>query len=244
MEEKDYLLIERYLSNELNSDEILEFNNRLKNDNNFAKEVSFYKEVENTLSKRFLSKRKEKDLRKTLQKLGKRHIVVNKKKSKIFLFQKYSKYLVAASLVVFATILWFDRSNPKFTDYNSYPDLELTLRDNNQNKHIKKAEKAFNSKNYFEAQKELETLISNDRTKVELQLYLAICLIEQNHFSKAESILEKIKNGKSVYKNKAIWYLALSKLKQRDYKLCKEYLKKIPKDSDDYKKAQDLLQKL
>ena len=49
---------------------------------------------------------------------------------------------------------------------------------------------------------------------------------------------------KSIYKNKAIWYLALSKLKQKDFTACKEILLTLPKSSEDYDNAQKILNKL
>ncbi len=248
MNEKDAQFIEQFLNDELNETEIKAFNSRLKDDVNFAREFNLYKEVNNTLSKRFSDKDRENELKETLTILGKKYIKSNKNSSdvkpKVFFLQRYSKFLVAASLVVFATLLWFTNSKPNFSDYANYPNLELTTRSNEVNNHIKNAENLFNNKDYEAAQKELEILLKADRTKVELQLYLAICLMEQNHFSKADKILKKISNGNSVYKDEAIWYLALSKLKQEQYEKCKEYLKKIPKDSSEYADAQDLLSRL
>ncbi len=248
MNEKDAQIIEQFLSGKLNDAEVKEFNSRLKEDVNFAKEFNLYKEVNDTLSKRFSDKNRENELKETLISLGEKQVKANKNSSdlkpKVFFLQRYSKFLVAASLVIFATLLWFTNSKPNFSDYATYPDLELTTRGGNVNNHIKNAENSFNNKDYQTAQKELEILLKTDRTKVELQLYLAIFLMEQNHFNKADKILKKILNGNSVYKDKAIWYLALSKLKQERYKKCKEYLKKIPKDASEYANAQDLLSKL
>ncbi len=248
MNEKDAQFIEQFLNNELNETEVKTFNFRLKNDVDFAKEFNLYKEVNDTLSKRFSDKDRENELKETLTILGEKYVKPNKNNSdakpKIFFLQRYNKFLVAASLVIFATLLWFNDSKPNFSDYANYPNLELTTRSTTANNHIKKAENSFNNKDYEAAQKELEILLKTDRTKVELQLYLAICLMEQNHFNKADKLLKKISNGNSVYKDKAIWYLALSKLKQERYKKCKEYLKKIPKDSSEYADAQDLLSRL
>jgi len=252
--EIDFLEIEKYLLNELEGEQLLSFNKRLKEDANFAKEVALYKEVNQTLSSRFSNYEEENKLRNTLEDLGAIHIKksigtlpkneVNKKEVKIFSLKKYSKYLVAASLVLFASLIWMN-SNKKATynDFANYDAIELTVRGENK-EHLLAAQNAFNTKNYKKAQKEFELLLKEDTTKVELQLYLAISLIEQNKFDLADNILTKIIQGNSVYKNKAIWYLALSKLKQKDYKSCKKLLKKLPKTAEDYNKAVKLLRKL
>ena len=252
--EIDYLEIENYLLGELDNKQLLAFEKRLKEDANFAKKVALYKEIDLTLSSRFSSYEEENKLRNTLEDLGTIHISkpisnqikdeFKKKETKVFSLKKYSKYLVAASLILFASLIWMNtNSQPNYKDYVNYDTIELTVRGDN-NQHSAAAQKAFNAKNFEKAQKEFEILLKEDATKVELQLYLAISLVEQDKFALADSILNKIILGDSVYKNKALWNLALSKLKQKDYKSCKEVLRKIPKSADDYNKAQELLKKM
>ena len=248
--EIDYLIIEKYLQKELEADAILNFEKRLKEDVDFAKEVALYIEVNNTLTSRFSNYKEENDLRNTLEDLGNIHInniekIIPKKEVKVFSLMKYSKYLVAASLVLFASLIWMnsDDATLNYDDYANHDTLELVVRGNNEVDFLK-AEKAFNTQKYALAQSELELLLKKDATKVELQLYLAICLIEQNKFELADSILTKIVKGNSIYKNKAIWNLGLSKLKQKDYSSCKLVLTSLPKSADDYTQAAKILKKL
>ena len=49
---------------------------------------------------------------------------------------------------------------------------------------------------------------------------------------------------KNTFKNKAIWGLALAKLKEKDYKSCKEILLTIPADYENYDDVQRLLNDL
>jgi hypothetical protein len=252
--EIDYLEIENYLLGELDNEQLLAFKKRLDNDTDFAKEVALYTEINTTLSSRFSSYNEENKLRNTLEDLGTIHISkpisnqinneLKKKEPKVFSLKKYSKYMVAASLILFASLLWINmNTNPTYSDFVTYETIELTVRGDN-NEHLLKAQKTFNNKDFSKAQKELEILLQEDSTKVELQLYLAISLIEQNKFDLADSILIKIIKGNTVYKNKAIWNLALSKLKQKDYTSCKEILQSLPPEADDYVKANKLLDKL
>lgn len=250
----NYLEIEHYLTGELKGKQLLNFEKRLKEDSIFANEVALYKEVNNTLENRFSNYKEENKLRNTLEDLGTFHIKnnaktplienPNKKEVKVFSLKKYSKYLAAASIVFIASLLWINSNKEiNYSDFATHELIELTVRGDN-NLHKLAAQKAFNNKNFAQAQKEFEILLNKDATKIELQLYLAICLIEQGKFELADSILTKISKGDSVYKNKAIWNLALSKLKQKKYKAVKKVLKKLPKEADQYYKAQKLLNKL
>ena len=252
MKDYDYITIDKYLNGELTVEELAVFEEKLKTDSDFTNEVKLYQEIDNSLSTRMSNYKQENDLRNTLEDLSakfanetleKREERSDKNKSKVFSLKHYGKYLVAASLVIFASLFFFNQGEPNYGDFAKHETLDLVVR-GDSSKHLIDAQDAFNTKDYATAEKEFRALLYLDHTKVELQLYLGICLIEQNEFKKAESILEKIKNGNSVYKNKAIWYLALSKLKQKDYKSCKTYLISIPKDAENYNNAQKLLKKL
>lgn len=74
--------------------------------------------------------------------------------------------------------------------------------------------------------------------------FYGVSLLEESHYIKAEAVFDELKAGTSVYKDKAVWYLALSKLKQKEYKACKEILQTISQDYEDYDDVQDLLNDL
>ena len=245
MKTEDYLWMDKYLSNELQGEELEAFKKRLKEDTSFNEAFKLYQETHKTLENRIGNQQEIVQLKNTLAQLGEKHISNKEiKKVKVLSLQRYAKYMVAASVILVASILWFKQSKPSYKDYNHFENIELTVRSGSSNEHLKKAEDAFNTKNYAEAEKELETLLNEDKTKVSLQLYLAVCLLEQNKLNKAEKILKNIQKGKSIYKSKATWYLALSKLKREDYKACEKYLKMIPEDAYEYKDAQSLLKQL
>ncbi|MEE9350233.1 MAG: hypothetical protein V3U80_09315 [Flavobacteriaceae bacterium] len=248
----DYLDIEKYLQGELQGQDLELFNQKLNNDADFAEEVSVYKAINNTLSSRAQLHKEENELRNTLEDLGKislkrtnnsQSFTDKKKKTKVFTLSNVSKFLVAASLVMFTSLLFIQKGKPTYNDFATHQSMDLVVRGDSVSV-FSEVQKAFNSKDYVLAENKLQKLTVADKTKVELQLYLGICMLEQDKFELAEKIFTKIKNGKSVYVNKAIWYLALSKLKQEDYENSTSFAKLIPKDADDYDKAQQLLKKL
>ncbi len=243
MKQDDYFLMDKYLANELDAKEKAFFESKLSSDNEFKKSFTIYKEIQNTLENRIGNKDSENALRNTLKSLSEKHIKAPKKEVKVRTLNQYTKFLVAASLVLFFSVLWLNNKKPKYSDYNNFEAIELTVRgDNSEN--LLKAEKAFNTKNYKEAASLLKKIVKEDPSNINNQLYLAFSLMEEDKLPEAKEILIKIKQGNSIYKNKAIWYLAILELKNKDYQASKMYLKQIPKDAVEYEIAKKLLKKL
>lgn len=131
--------------------------------------------------------------------------------------------------------------NPSYSDYNMHNEANFIERSEG-NPELKIAQDYFNNKNY---QKASETFAKIENlTNPEIQLYYAISLIETDDYSKSNILLENISQGISVYKEEAIWYLALSSLKQKKYDESKKYLQQITEDSEKYSQAQKLLNDL
>jgi hypothetical protein len=68
--------------------------------------------------------------------------------------------------------------------------------------------------------------------------------LEDNRIPDAEIVFDKLKSGKSIYKTKAVWNLALAKLKQKEYQSCKAILLTIPSDYKDFETLKKLLNDL
>ena len=163
------------------------------------------------------------------------------KKSKVISLQS-KWFAIAAMLVVFIGVWYLNSSgNPSYLDYNNHNEAHFVERSDG-NPNLKTAQDYFNSKDY---QKASETFAKIENlTNPETQLYYAISLIETDDYSKAKILLENINKGNSVYKEDAIWYLALSSLKQKNYDESKKYLQQISEDSEKYNSAQKLLNDL
>ncbi len=245
MKEYNWSTIEKYFEGDLSPSELAAFKTLMDNGKDFKEIVDLYEEIESSLTSRASTQEEENGLRNTLEDFGKVYIKadVNEKKSKIFSLKKISTYLVAASLVVFASLFYYNHSKISYDDFANHPNLDLVVR-GNTSEHLIKAQDAFNAKKYKLAANEFQIILNEDAAKVDVQLYLAISLIEQNKFDKADGLLEKIIDGKSIYKNKAIWNLALSKLKQKKYVACKAILTTLPKESEDYDNAKKIIEKL
>lgn len=240
MNEEVYISFESYLNNEMPQAEKELFEQRLNSDNQFRESFNLYKETTAMLENKFDSKTI--DFKENLKSISKTHFSENKEdKSRVINFKPFY-YAIAAS-VVLAFGTWFMmQGNPEYGDFNQHENAYFTER-GSIIKNLRLAQNAFNEKNYKVAIENFE-IVLKDYDKPEVRFFYGISLLEENRYSEAETNFTNIQEGTSVYKDKATWYLALSKLKQNQFEECKNYIKQIPEDAEDYEKAQKLLSKL
>lgn len=244
MNDQDYILFEGYISKTLSLEDMADFENKLKNNSEFKQAFITYKDLNNFLEHKFENEASLNAFKENVHTISDAYF--NKENTTVTKTVKLTpwKYAIAASVVVLLGLFIFNNfSNPTYSDFSNYETISLTVR-GEQESTIKVAETAFNSANYAEADRAFKKLLELDGNNAELQFYRAIANIELDKFEVADSLLKNLSKGNSAYKNKATWYLALSKLKQKENEACIGILKTIPEDAEDYKQAQKLLRKL
>ncbi len=239
MNEERYILFENYLSNELSAEEKINFEKQLSEDPELASAFEVYKELNLHLENKFGNEQELKAFKKNLKSISKEHFKT--KKPKVVAFKPW-QYAIAASIAILVGLFVFQNINPTFDDYNN-PEMATFVERGDVNENLKLAQDAFNAKNYKAAIPYFEAILKEKKSP-EIQYFYAVSLLEDNQFPKAETNLLDLKWGTSIYKDKATWYLALSKLKQEDYRSCKEILLTIPDDYEDYDQVQELLNDL
>ncbi len=239
MNEEHYIVFENYISNELSTDEKTNFEKQLSEDKVLASAFEVYKELNLHLENKFGNEQELKAFKKNLKSISKEHFKT--KKPKVVAFKPW-QYAIAASVAILVGLFVFQNINPSFDDYNN-PEMATFIERGDVNENLKLAQDAFNAKNYKTAIPYFEAILKVNKSP-EIQYFFAVSLLEDNQFQKAETNLMELKSGTSIYKNKATWYLALSKLKQKDYDSCKEILQTIPDDFEDYDQVQELLNEL
>ncbi|MFA9187284.1 tetratricopeptide repeat protein [Flavobacterium sp. FBOR7N2.3] len=239
MNEEKYLLFDQYLQGELLDEARLDFEKQLSENLELASEFEVFKEVQIQLEAKFGFETDRKAFVANLKTISNQHF---KGKPKVISLKPWA-YLVAASVVLLLGLFLFNPSSkPGFEEYNQYENAYFTERSESVDT-LKQAETAFNAKNYKAAIPLFEAILKENKT-AEIQYFYGISLLENNQIKQAETVFNEIKSGNSIYKNKAIYGLALAKLKQKDYKGCKAILLTIPPDYEDYEKVQELLGKL
>jgi predicted Zn-dependent protease len=241
MEEETYLEFENYLANEMSLEEKINFENKLENDTNLKNKLELYKETTQFLKVKFSSETS--NFKENLESISNNHFTASiAKKPKVISLQS-KWFAVAAMFLVFIGVWFFNQqNNPTYSDFNQHENANFVVRGSVVTD-LKDAEIAFNAKDYALAVGRFEKILQ-ENSSPEIQLYYAISLLETGKTKQAEAIFIDLKNGTSVYSQKAIWYLALTKLKEKDFDACSVYLKQISEDSEEYQKAQRLLNDL
>lgn len=240
MNEELYITFENYFNNEMSPEEQSEFENQLQNDAGKQQKFEIYKDANTFLETKFSAEAIA--FKNNLEAISKEHFAEKvAKKTKVIAFKPW-QYAVAASIAILVGS-WFYMQNgiPQYRDYSN-PETAMFVERSVGDANLKEAQNAFNNKDYKKAVASFEKV--TDLKNPELQYFYAISLIETDNYAKAEILLKNIKTGTSVYKEKAMWYLALSNLKQNNLKECKIYLKQIPTNAEDHDAAQKLLNKL
>ncbi|MFZ0597761.1 MAG: CDC27 family protein, partial [Flavobacterium sp.] len=88
-----------------------------------------------------------------------------------------------------------------------------------------------------------EEILKENNTP-EIKYFYGVSLLEESKYTKAEAVFKELISGTSVYKEKAKWNLALSKLKQKKYKECEQILQTISQDYENYDDVEKLLDEL
>ncbi len=242
--EEKYELFEKYCSQELSNDEKSALQKLIDADKAIDKELKLYQDLHTHLNANFTTEKQKKELENNLKEIGDTYFSKKstKKASKIIKMPVWA-YAAAASIAIVFGVYFLNQGSPVYNDYANIPELAIAERGTSAEE-IKKAENAFNSKEYAEAEKYLSELISQDVNNTEYQFYYGITLLEQDKYDASTKVFQKIHQGNSIYKYKAIWFEALSHLKRKEYARCSKLLKTLPVDAEDYQIAQELLKKL
>lgn len=244
MNEEQYIGFESYSNNEMPQEEKILFEEKLQSDAEFRQSFELYKETTQFLNAKFSTETS--NFKENLTEISKNYFEnlsssETQKPSKVISFKPWH-YSIAASIVLFIGIFFFmQNETPEYSDYNEHETAVFVER-STANENLKDAQDFFNAKEYEKAVQAFEKI--EDFTNTELRYFYGISLIETSDYVKGELFLSNIKSGNSAYKDKATWNLALSKLKQKQYKECKDYLNQIPSDAEDFDKAQQLLHDL
>ena len=237
MSDADFLLIDKYLNHELNKNEVDDFEKRLATDSRLAKELELVKGMG-----RVAKHRDDVDATISLtREIGQKY----KQEAKVIPIYKRRKMIWVAFMGAASILLLILFSN--LFSKNSYQEFfqhqQLSGIQGESSVNLKKAIKDYNAQNYKSALSELEKITQEAMSdNPEFELAKGICYLELNQFEKATLTFNHIIQTQQIYKNQGFWYLALTALKQEDYKNCKKYLSKIEPNSPYFQKAKQLLE--
>ncbi|MGS2739094.1 tetratricopeptide repeat protein [Sinomicrobium sp. M5D2P17] len=244
MEEQDYILFEDYVSGTLSEEEKQKLEERLRYDDELKESLTLYKEASAYLDRTFGKLEDTETFRNKVSDISKEYFLKDMEPRKGLRKLKLWQIAVAASVLVILGIFFSRRiSIPVYEDYADYPQLSLAMRGEG-NTLLQQAETAFNAGDYEKASVLFEDILKADGTNAEISLYYAVSLVELGRYEEADTGFSALMDSRSVFRTEAMWYRALSKLKQKDYEACAGILEQVPEDTDRYAEAQKLLKRL
>ncbi len=236
--ENDHTLIHKYIDKELNPLEVKAFEKRLLVEEDLAKELEIAKSMTNFVKHRSSIKVMEEAIKAEAEK--------NKTKERKVLWYK-NKYLQIAASILFLVLATFliknltSSSDSLYDKYAIHSPLSGELGDN-ETIDLAKAINFFNNSDYKLALVEFEKSSLEDAPN--FKLANGICYLELDQFQNAKNEFDYLVQNNVLYKGKALWYLALTALKEEKITDCKTYLKRIDKESYYYPNAMELLDSL
>ncbi|CAM3974700.1 MULTISPECIES: tetratricopeptide repeat protein [Flavobacterium] len=244
MQEGIYIVFDNYLQNRMSFEEKKNLETQFQKDIDLREKFELYKQANLFLETKF--SKDTQFFKENLSQVSEKYFsnVSEKKIKKTKIIPLTSKWFAIAATIVVVVSFWiFNQSGiPKYEEYNNHQKIHLTER-SSENTTLKLAEKAFNDKNFQQAIIEFEAN-NIESLDTEERLYYAVSLIETEQYQKSEAILLAIKEGNSIFKEDAIWYLGLMALKQKKYDESIKYLKLITDNSERFDTAQTLLNDL
>ena len=247
----DYDMITRYLDGEMNIEELKAFEEQMQQDAALKKEVELLLEVNATLQMKLHPDEGELVLKRTLEEMRDQYF---KPKTKVIPFTRLRWVAAAAAVLIIAVISLLIQIPGKKDLYKQYAYVKMPgveERGTPGDSIIKEITQNFNTKKYAETVHSFEIVLKNDPQNSFLHYYYAIALQLNGEVEKSRSELIQLYDGNSAFKYDAAFYMALSYLresvpseKEKNNIACKEWLNKIPADTDIYSKAQELLKKL
>lgn len=244
MKEEEDKLLDDYLAGLLSDEERQAVETRLQTDEAFAAELALRREMQ-----AFLRQRERRTaLAADLARLGDAHFSTTRSEAGIRRLPLWRRPLMVAAasvavLAVVITVLSLLLRPNLYEQYAQHPLLSLTEM-SGQGPDLSRIEQDFNSGDYQAAETGLERYLTQHPEDQMARLYLGIALLELDRYAEAADLFTAIQGSGSDLADTAVWYLALTYVKQKDRETARRYLQQIPAGSEWYEKAQRLLARL
>lgn len=227
MEEKDYILIERYLQGATSPEETSAVEQRSASDTDFAAAIEGRRQLNNHLR----AVANEDKLVPTLERLGEQYFPEREAVVRPMGNNRRWLYgLLAAAVIALAVLFagpWFATSGGGYEQFAQHQPLSITERGDGQEA-AAAAEAAYNDGRYSTAVPLLEAYLKQQNDDERARLALGVSLLETNRDEEAVEIFERIAEGKTSLAPYANWYLALAAVKRGDEAEARRYLGLIP----------------
>ena len=215
-----YEAIDRYLSGEMDQEEVNEFQARLGTDPVLAEEVRLQEEVG-----KVLGDRQARELEALLAVTGKRYVSQGKEVGKPMILRP--RYLVAAAVVLLATsavilypfILGAPTDGQLFSRYYAPYEEDVQVRggeNGDLSDRINQALLQYQAGEYDQALGSFGSILDSIPNSTQAHYYTGLCYLALGQPEQAITELQSVGESFNLYSQQAKWYMALCYLKQGD----------------------------
>lgn len=242
-----YTTIEKFINGELYGQELDEFEKKLQSDPSLAEEVKLFKQAKESLSDHFTHQEEESALNASLSEISPAYFKEKNKQATIIpLIKKYGLATAGIAAAVAILIIFNPLQASLYDRFAEFPTAAFIEQGGSEEAELVPAQQAFNREDYEVARELFQQYLGQENNKddVEIQLYLGLCHLALEDFTSATEVFQSIHSGSSTYKNEGTWYLAMTFIRQKEWRKCRELLEQIPEGSSRKSKAQRLLKKI
>lgn len=232
-DQETYELIERYLQGELAGDELVRFEQAMKEDAALAAEVDLQQSVQQLLA--------EKDVLALDQQLTDLRQDYGAETPKLLPFRKIWFAAAAVLVLGIASIGFFTTADPidgeelYLSYFEPYPaDNAVRSQEDDPTRvsQMEEALEAYAKGDYDAAYQRFLACLYIDADDLRAKFYLGITLLAQGHGEKAaETLLEVAEQTDSIYADPARWYYTLSLIRQNKRSAARKELKALEKEA-------------
>ncbi len=244
MEEELYTRIEEYLDNTLDEPARATFEAEARADPALARALAEVREARASLAAYWKQEAADRALAATLRQAGREHFAgstpeKNAESSAPMTLQRYWPALAAAACLA-GLLFWFfgrqtqgGNDDKLFAQYRHYPEAAFTTRAAGDSAQIDlgAAERAFNGGRYAEALPLLQAYLETHSDDLEKRFFVGLCHLELGNYNEAITNFQVLRSSANAYQGEAVWYLALTYLKQGNKEQCANILRQLPPGS-------------
>jgi len=216
-----YDQFEEYLNGTLKDVELKDFEQQLKSDNNFKKELNLYQEIKKAQQNNELTDFEAKLKSTELWRLTAAAVFIG--------------FLMIAGLKYF--------QSPPTTDqlYARFAKHEFSFQEMSSNTTLGEIQILLDKQQYSNALPLINAYVVQNTNAADVKLARAITLLETQKYGNALTAFKSLRNQHPLYQNESLWYQALTYLKQNQVSNSLNFLHQISNDSSRYVEAQELI---
>ncbi len=233
-----------YEDGEMETNDILEFEEALRQHPDLQADLKLYRNIKGTLKPNLAADESDLAFKAILKQFKSQHFKKQKPTAKIIAF---SKIWYAAAVLIIGLLVWAPWNKNLYNKYGDTEMISFAERGSNDQTAQQGATDAFNAENYNEAKELLTAIVAKEPNNDMFRYYLGVAQLKadtDNDLDAARANLTTVAAKESLLKYDAMFFIALSYLKEKNKVASKTWLNKIPQDANVYDKAQELLKDL